>query len=81
MMFEKQVDVMNQMVDSFISDNNARNENFNNQVNEIPLINIHMYCVLKNVNTRKVEKIKFALSQDQFRKLSNSKNIDEIRPY
>ena len=28
MMFEKQVDVMNQMVDSFISDNNARNEEF-----------------------------------------------------
>ena len=35
MMFEKQVDVMNQMVDSFISDNNERNEEFNNQVNKI----------------------------------------------
>ena len=40
MMFEKQVDVMNQMVDSFISDNNARNEEFNNQVKKIPLSNI-----------------------------------------
>ena len=78
MMFEKQVDVMNQMLDSFISDNNARNEDFNKQVNKIP-IHIHMYCVLNNVNTWKVEKIKFTLSQDQFRKLSNSKNIDEMK--
>ena len=44
MMFEKQVDVMNQMVDSFISDNNARNEEFNNQVDKIPLSNVHM-CI------------------------------------
>ena len=50
MMFEKQVDVMNQMLDSFISDNNERNEDFNKQVNKIP-IHIHMYCVLNNVNT------------------------------
>ena len=46
MMFEKQVDVMNQMVDSFISDNNARNEEFNNQVMKIPLSNIHMYRIM-----------------------------------
>ena len=46
MMFEKQVDVMNQMVDSFISDNNARNEEFNNQVKKIPLSNIHMYRIM-----------------------------------
>ena len=46
MMFEKQVDVMNQMVDSFISDNNARNEEFNNKVKKIPLSNIHMYRIM-----------------------------------
>ena len=46
MMFEKQVDVMNQMLDSFISDNNARNEEFNNQVKKIPLSNIHMYRIM-----------------------------------
>ena len=46
MMFEKQVDVMNQMVDSFISDNNVRNEEFNNQVNKIPFSNIHMYWIM-----------------------------------